>query len=433
MGPDRLRRWQMTTAGTLLAGYAGYYVCRSNLSVVAPELVREFGSRGLDRSAIGLIVSSGVLAYAVGKVITGISGDFIGGRTAFLGGMVLSVLATVLFGLSTALPVFVVIWMSNRFVQSVGWGALVKGPAHWFGPERYGRVMAVLSLSFLFGDAVGRFFLGRLMSNGLGWRGIFFASSATLGVIAAGSWLLLRNSPADVGLPVPPVSEANVFGSSGTDSAPTGIRDLLAPFLRSSSFWAICAVSFGLTLIRETFNAWTPTYLVDVYRLTEADAAQKSSLFPLIGGVSVLLVGRLSDRASSSTRLIATAPFLILSVVALGLFGSSVALQSEAIGLFLLGAVAFFVIGPYSLLAGAIAVDLGGRRGSATAAGLIDSAGYLGGVLAGWAVGTLAEQGGWASAFRLLAGVAAVAAAAVVAYWALQRRGARTSQLVAEG
>src|SRR5262245_23986906 len=160
MGPDRLRRWQMTTAGTLLAGYAGYYVCRSNLSVVAPELVREFGSRGIDRSAIGLIISSGVLAYAVGKVVTGISGDFIGGRLAFVGGMVLSVVATTALGLSTALSAFVAIWIANRAVQSIGWGALVKVAAHWFEPGRYGRVMAGLSLSFLFGDAVGRFCLG---------------------------------------------------------------------------------------------------------------------------------------------------------------------------------------------------------------------------------------------------------------------------------
>src|SRR5262245_12727787 len=432
MGPDRLRRWQTTTAGTLLVGYAGYYVCRSNLSVVAPELVREFGDRGIDRSAIGVIVSSGVLAYAVGKLLTGISGDFIGGRAAFIGGMALSVVATVAFGLTAALPVFVGIWVVNRFVQSIGWGALVKVAAHWFEPERYGRVMAVLSLSFLFGDAVGRFCLGRLMASGLGWRGIFFASAAPLATIAISSWLVLRNSPADVGLPMPRVSEANVFGHSGAASKPTGIAYLLTPFLCSPSFWAICGVSLGLTLIRETFNTWTPTYLVDVYGLTEADAAQKSSLFPLIGGVSVLLVGRLSDRAGPSTRLVATVPFLLLSVAALALIGSSLALQHEAIGLFLLGAVAFLVIGPYSLLAGAMAVDLGGRRGSATAAGLIDSAGYLGGVLAGWAVGTLAERAGWASAFRVLAVVAGGAAAVVVANWALQRRGARASQLVAE-
>jgi sugar phosphate permease len=429
MGADVLRRWRVVTASVLLVGYAGYYICRSNLSVVAPELMREFGSRGVDRAGIGLIVSSGVLAYAVGKVLTGFWGDFIGGRAAFVGGMVASVLATVAFGVGTALPVFIGVWVVNRFVQSIGWGALVKIAAHWFEPARYGRVMAALSLSFLFGDAAGRFFLGRLMASGFGWRAVFFASAATLGLIATASWALLRNSPADMNLPLPPVSDANVFGKSGAASAPSGIGDLLKPFLRSPSFWAVCAVSLGLTLIRETFNVWTPTYLVDVYGLSQADAAQKSSLFPLVGGMSVLVVGRLSDKAGPSTRLVVTLPFLATAVVALGLIGSPIAMQNQATGLFLLSVVAFLLMGPYSLLAGAMAIDLGGRQGSATAAGLIDSAGYMGGVLSGWAVGALAERAGWAAAFRALAVVAAGAAVAALVYGILQRRGSARRRL----
>ena len=56
MALSRLDRWQLVTAGTLLVGYAGYYVCRSNLSIAAPELVREFGDRGVDRAGLGVIV-----------------------------------------------------------------------------------------------------------------------------------------------------------------------------------------------------------------------------------------------------------------------------------------------------------------------------------------------------------------------------------------
>ncbi len=285
--------------------------------------------------------------------------------------------------------------------------------------------MGVLSLSFLFGDAVGRFFLGALIQAGIGWRGVFFAAAATLIAIAIGSWITLRNSPADLGLPEPPVSAANVFGAAGATSTPESLADLIGPFVRSPSFWAICIVSFGLTLIRETFNAWTPTYLVDVYGLTQADAAQKSSIFPFIGGVSVLFVGRLSDHVGSSVRLVIAIPLLALAVVALSLIGSRAALDSQITGLILLSGVAFLLIGPYSLLAGAIAMELGGRRGSATAAGLIDSAGYLGAVLSGWGIGSVAERSGWTTAFQLLAIVAAGAVLATLAYWALQQRAAR--------
>src|SRR5262249_13346921 len=93
----RLRRWRTATAGTLLLGYAGYYVCRSNLSVAAPLLLAD-PSTGLDKATLGAIVSAGVLAYAIGKVANGVVADFLGGRAAFLGGMVLSIGATLWFG-----------------------------------------------------------------------------------------------------------------------------------------------------------------------------------------------------------------------------------------------------------------------------------------------------------------------------------------------
>ena len=52
--------------------------------------------------------------------------------------------------------------------------------------------------------------------------------------------------------------------------------------------------------------------------------------------------------------------------------------------------MAFLLIGPYSYLAGAISLDFGGKRGGATACGIIDGVGYLfGGVLAGNVVARL--------------------------------------------
>src|SRR5262249_37517239 len=155
----RVRRWQTVTAGTLLVGYAGYYVCRSNLSIAGPMLLAELGPAGFDKAALGLVASAGVLAYAAGKAVTGVAIDLAGGRRLFLAGMIGSIVATLLFGAASGVTAFVAIWALNRFVQSMGWGALVKIASHWFPADRYGAVMGVLALSFLFGDAAGRLWL----------------------------------------------------------------------------------------------------------------------------------------------------------------------------------------------------------------------------------------------------------------------------------
>jgi len=271
-------------------------------------------------------------------------------------------------------------------------------------------------LSFLFGDAAGRLWLGSLIAHGVGWRAVFLAAAATLAVIACGCALVLRESPRDLGLPEPPVSPRNVFALGGSTSRASSVADVLVPYLRSPAFWLVCLVSLGLTLVREAFNAWTPTYLVDVYGMAPGKAAQTSSLFPFVGGVSVLCVGALSDRARTH-RLVLAVPWLVAGAIALVAIGSGTAMGNVRLGLGLLGAVAFLVIGPYSLLSGAIAVELGGRRGSATAAGLIDTAGYLGAVASGLLVGALAQHQGWGAAFRLLAIVTALSAVACIGCW----------------
>jgi OPA family glycerol-3-phosphate transporter-like MFS transporter len=85
-------------------------------------------------------------------------------------------------------------------------------------------------------------------------------------------------------------------------------------------------------------------------------------------------------------------------------------------------------------MAGAISLDFGGKRGGATACGIIDGVGYLfGGVLAGNAVASLSESLGWQGVFLMLAGVAA--ATALVAAWFLvdQLRSSRPVPAPASG
>jgi OPA family glycerol-3-phosphate transporter-like MFS transporter len=421
----RLRVWQGLTLGVLFLGYTGYYLCRSNLSVATPSILQELGPSGVDRKTIGAIASTGVLFYAVGKLVTGLLGDFAGGRAMLLAGLVGSVVATIVFGFASGIGALTAAWALNRFMQSAGWGGLVKVASHWFPSSRYGTVMAFLSLSFLFGDAVCRYILGVYLSRGASWRDVFLIAAATLTAIGVVLYLLLHASPRELGYPEPDVNAENVYGAAGSEGRPTNLRDLLRPYATSVPFWLVCAVSCGLTLIRETFNAWIPVYLVDVHQLSVGRAAQYSSLFPFIGGLSTLAAGIASDRISRANRIAIVVPCLVLCAASLVLLAYASARQSLSGSLVAIALVAFWLLGPYSLLAGAVAMDFGGRRGSATAAGLIDSAGYLGAVLSGFAVGGLVEMAGWATAFRALATVAGASLIAAVSYWFVRRHQAR--------
>jgi sugar phosphate permease len=81
------------------------------------------------------------------------------------------------------------------------------------------------------------------------------------------------------------------------------------------------------------------------------------------------------------------------------------------------------LLGPYSYLAGAMALDFGGREGSATASGMIDGFGYFAGILSGNAMAHLAVTYGWQTMFLVLAGVAGLTSVVGgLALWQQHRR-----------
>jgi sugar phosphate permease len=415
----RLTPYHFFTIALLALGYCGYYFCRSNLPVVLPDLIRYLSLRGVPAATaqvrLGFIASAGVVAYGTGKFLFGALADLWGGRRNFLGGMAGAVVFTVLFAMSGGFPLFTLAWVMNRLFQSGGWAGLVKVSSRWFPCSLYGTVMAVLSLSFLFGDAACRWTMGRLIALGMDWRQIFWAAAGFLALLLAANFLFLRDTPEELGLPAPEANPLNVYGQEGEKAAePAGVAAILRPLISNSSFWLVCLLSLGTTLLRETFNFWTPTYFVQYLGLSEGQAASRSALFPLFGGVAVLVAGVLSDKLGLNGRNLVLVCGMAACALCLVILGRIPGHVDSWTPVLLVALIGFLLLGPYSYLAGAISLDFGGKRGSATASGIIDGVGYLGSYLSGDTMARITVQAGWRVAFEGLAGIAMLTALAAL-------------------
>jgi len=408
-----LRSRQLLTIGLLFGGYAACYFCRADLSVAAPLLIDELGSRGISHADalvhIGQIASLGVFAYAIGKLfLTGL-GDFWGGRRNFLICLGGATVFTLMFALAGTLPVFTMAWLGNRLTQSIGWAGLIKVSSRWFDFTAYGTIVGILSISYLIGDALARQWMGLLIHQGYGWRALFYLAAAVAGFFLLANALLLRESRTEVGYAEATPNPQNVYGEAST--RPPGVAALVLPLIRSRAFLLVCLLSLGCTIVRETFNDWTPVYLRDFFGYSNSGAATASSVFPAVGALSVIVAGWLSDRLGANSR---------PAVIGIGLAASAGALLSLALlrsssvspmlPLFAIGTTALCVIGPYSYLGGALAIDFGGKQGAALSSGLIDGVGYLGSVLGGVTVARVSIAFGWPGVFLALAVISLVAA-----------------------
>jgi sugar phosphate permease len=376
--------------GTLVAGYIGVYLCRKNLAVAIPAIQETFD---VSRAEIGLIVSASTISYAAGKFIFGPLIDRFGGRVSFL----LSLLFVGLFAfagsLATTLPLLTLAYSANRFAGSAAWGAMVKMVPGWFTRRQLPFAIAWLSLSFVFGGVFATLLAGQIAEwSGNDWRWIMGGPALVLAVILIiCAAILPRRQPA-----APDVVDAG----SGTGFAFGQIPQLL----RLRQFWIVCALSFTLTLLRETFNTWT----VDFFKaegggdLSSRVAAFLSTPFDACGALGIIALGWVFGRVGPGTRMrLLFGMLVLLSMLVQALPG--LMQQGRWVVAIALGLIGFLAYGPYSLLAGILAVEIRGRAYVATVAGIVDGVGYLAGILAGYTFGRIVDVGGYRLGFQTLA------------------------------
>jgi OPA family glycerol-3-phosphate transporter-like MFS transporter len=409
-----MRQRPAVVLATLIVAYASLYLCRANVDASFPLLSRAFG---FTKTELGTLSSISIATYAVGKLVMGSLGDAIGGKRLIAVAMAGSILATFAFGFSNTLVGFTLCASLNRFAQSGGWSGAVSVVAHRFDRRRHGLVMGVLSTSYELGNVVAMLLCSAITSALVGWRPLFTINPLLLCAAFAFVFLMLpaeRAAPSEGAQPA--VEEASLLR-------------VLRELVRRRELWTIALLSVLLTFLRIVFVTWTPTFLYELSRASGPSAISgsiaKSAIFPAAGVIAALSVGPLTDKLGPGRRAPAMAVSLVVVVgLVIGLAHGGV--RSALLAALLIGGVGLFLLGPYSLLAGALALDVSRKRSAATAAGIIDGAGYLGASLAGVVIGRVADQSGWTAALDVVAG-AAIAAALVACAWAFAVLRARPS------
>jgi sugar phosphate permease len=133
---------------------------------------------------------------------------------------------------------------------------------------------------------------------GEGWRNLMFVYGAAGIVVAALTWIILRNRPADH----PRVNEAELdlirYGrpaeATATESMARGLP--MDRILASRSLWLSCASQFFTNAAWVFLVSWLPIYLERVYRVPLATRAWLVLIPLTVGWAGMLWGGRLTDR-----------------------------------------------------------------------------------------------------------------------------------------
>jgi MFS transporter, OPA family, glycerol-3-phosphate transporter len=388
--------------------YTSYYMCRYNRPIADEAIRHEFG---FTKGQIGLMITANLLAYAIGQVINGLLTDRIGGKRAMLIGAAGTVVMNTLFGFESFvghLSMFVTLWGINGFVQSYGAPGMVKMNAAWFARHERGTFAGI----FGFMINLGRFLINKLGPAllagftivglvhvpALHWRWLFWVPAAICALVAVFMALAVAETPEKAGY--------DYTGSrdSHNDAGSTANLGLVFTTILSNPGVWVTAGAYACTgAVRQSVDQWFPSYMQEQFSvpLNSSRFQLLGFLIPLVASCGSLLSGIISDTLFQSRRApVAALTYVIETVIIV----SATQFHGVAASIVFLILISFTANSTHSLLGTAAAMDIGGRKMTGFASGLIDSFQYIGtSIIAGYALGKVVDIWGWGLYFWFMA------------------------------
>ncbi|TKJ42317.1 MFS transporter [candidate division LCP-89 bacterium B3_LCP] len=387
--------------------YAFLYMGRYNLTVSKNAL-----GDLMTKEDFGIIFAAGTITYAFSFLINGPLTDRIGGKKAILIGALGSALMNIIMGLTVRSMllaggelnirlVFSVLYAANMYFQSYGAVAIVKVNASWFHVRERGifggifGILISLGIYFAFdwGYAIVQAtkatvetplnFIQNALRSLLGIEGVgidatwwvFFIPAGLLIIMFIIELFLLRDLPGQAGHQDFDTGDA----SSGEEDAPFQLGLLLKKILTNKIILTVAAIEFCSGVMRNGIMHWYPIYIKEelLYGADHFMRANWGLVLMLAGVTGGIFAGFVSDKVFGSRR----GPVATL-LYGLMLGGAVALIFSLDAPWYVLGFIVAFmslsVIGVHGMLSGTATMDFGGRKGAATAVGLIDGFVYLG-------------------------------------------------------
>lgn len=388
------------------------YLDRTNISIAAVQLAREFG---IDRIQLGWVFSAFLLGYAAFQVPAGWLAVRYGPRkTLGIGILWWSVFSVGTTLVSPALGNVLLQLVVVRFVLGLGEALMYPSAnqfiAFWIPQADRAKANGWLFAGVGAGAAVTPPLVTSIMLN-FGWRASFWFSAA-IGLLVAAVWYLVARDRPEQHSGVSSDDLAAIQAGRAMSGAPPHSRTPWRRILLDKDVWMLTAAYFAFGYIAFIYLSWFFIYLADAHGLNLSKSALYSTLPFISMTVCCLGGGVISDWASrehglyagrcvfASGALLLTAVFLIFGSRASDALAASVILAGGAGALYLSQASYW-----------AVSADFAGRY-TGIVSGVVNMGAQVAGAITASLTPWIAARFGWPAAFYVAAGFAVFGALA---------------------
>jgi MFS family permease len=415
------------------------YADRQAISAVFPVLKSEFQ---FTDSQLGLIGSAFMWVYAFGAPVAGFICDRYKRKNLILGGCLFWSCVTVLTGSCAKLWQFITVRALEGLGETFYFPASMSLLSDYHDQRTRSRAFSFHQSSVYAGTILGSW-LGAWFAETLGWRvGFYFFGGAGM-VLALVLWRFLlepQRGQADAALISNPSETPSLPSLQSALNTPQleekpSLGDTLAAVFASPAVALLMLAFAGANFVAAIFLVWAPTFLVEKFGFKLASAGLNGTVFiHLASAASVPVAGALADRLARrfpGGRMLVQGLGLAVGAAFVFLVGNTESKSTLLVAMTIFGACkGFYDSGIFASVYDAIE-----PRARGSAAGLMNTVGWLGGALGPLYVGYFSQYGGRPTAMENMshaisyAGVIYLVSAGLVfaAMWRFRTGNIRTS------
>jgi MFS transporter, ACS family, hexuronate transporter len=370
------------------------YIDRSAINIMWPYIYKDFGIADVDnKSALALITTFFMIAYALGQTFTGKLMDTIGTRLGFVISIVGWSMSIALHALAKAITSFSIFRFFLGFFEAGNWPGATKSNAEWFPAKERAIAQGIFGAGASLGSVVAAPFIAVLYLS-IGWQGTF-AGIAILGIVWIIPWLIVNKNTPDKHPWITKEEQEHILQShSPASKAITGTKVYSwKELLRFRNTWGIITSRFFIDPVWWLFVTWLPTFLKEqfAFDIKQVGAfAWVPYLFAAIGGLaggffSSYLVRRNVNPAKARKAAITIGSVLMLVSLALIAFYLDQLKDHVSMAIVLISTTLFgfqFLINNLQTLP----ADYFNGKNVGTVAGMGGTSAVLGTLLTTWAV-----------------------------------------------
>lgn len=404
-------RWKVISL-LLIVGIINY-LDRTNLSIAAPEMMKELNLTNTDIGLMGAVFS---WTYGLMQLPSGWLVDRLGVKKVLSGAVIWWSLATALTGLCSKLPAF----LAARFILGVGEAPCMptcaKITSIWIPKKDRDFATGLWDSGSKFGPALTPPLLVTIMLL-FGWRALFYITGL-MGIVFVVFFWFLYNNPNDDKSLSKEEKDYILSGGSGVEQRINQAKISWIHLFKYRSVWGMVSGYFCTIWIWNIFLVFLPLFLLKTQGISLRELGMYASI-PWIGGIVGEILGgwytkKLLEKGGHSP-MVTKRMIISFNAVVAGIAVCAIPFVTGIVATLTVLTIALFCIASMQGRAWALSGDVAPPSMVASVGSIQNFGGYFGGAFSPIVAGMIVDATGSYTLAFVSAGL--IVACAALCYW----------------